>query len=69
MTTNQNTGDHVSAIEFEAIEFTEMPTSIVVDAVREYEKAQTALRTEAGSSHDLVWSSLAHQVVGHEVGL
>lgn len=58
----------VAAIEFDAIEFTETPTDIVVDAVREYEASQPELETEDLFSPDSAWSRLANQVVGHEVG-
>lgn len=62
------TEDRVEAIEFEAIEFTETPTDIVIEAVREYEESQPDLKTEDGFSADATWSFLAHQVVGQEVG-
>lgn len=58
----------VKAIEFDDIEFTETPTTVVVEAVREYEESQAKLKAENASSADTTWSFLAHQVVGHEVG-
>ncbi len=65
---NPQNQTEVAAIEFDAIEFTETPTDIVVEAVREYEASQPDLKTEDGFSADSAWSFLAHQVVGHEVG-
>lgn len=62
------TEPHVAAIEFDAIEFTETPTDVVVEAIREYEASQPDLKTEGGYSADSTWSFLAHQVVGREVG-
>lgn len=58
----------VAAIEFDAIEFTETPADIVVEAVREYEASQPELETEDLFSPHSAWSSSANQVVGHEVG-
>jgi hypothetical protein len=65
---NPQTQAQTKAIEFDAIEFTETPTTVVVEAIREYEESQADLKTEDGSSADSAWSFLAHQVVGHEVG-
>jgi hypothetical protein len=65
---NPQTQAQTNAIEFDAIEFTETPTTVVVEAIREYEESQADLKTEDGSSADSTWSFLAHQVVGHEVG-
>ena len=65
---NPQTEVKVDAIEFDAIEFTETPTDIVAEAIREYEESQPELRTLDGCSPDSAWSFLAHQVVGHEIG-
>ena len=65
---NPQTEAKVNAIDFDEIEFTETPTDIVVDAIREYEESQPVLKTEDAFSPDSAWSLLAHQVVGHEVG-
>lgn len=65
---NPETEVKVNAIEFDEIEFAETPTEIVVEAIREYEESQPALKTEDTFSPDTTWSLLAHQVVGHEVG-
>jgi hypothetical protein len=62
------TEPHVEAIEFDEIEFKEMPTDIVVEAVREYEDSRSDLKTEDEFSADSTWGFLAHQVVGHELG-
>jgi len=58
----------VQTIEFDAIEFTETPTDIVVEAIRDYEESKPDFKTEDEFSADSAWSFLAHQVVGHEVG-
>jgi len=65
---NRATAPQVEAIEFEAVEFIETPTDIVVEAIREYENSRPELKTEDAFSADSEWSFLAHQVVGHEVG-
>lgn len=65
---NAQTEVKVDAIEFEAIEFIETPTDIVVEAIREYEASQPEVETEDMFSPDSAWSRLANQVVGHEVG-
>jgi hypothetical protein len=65
---NPQTETKVDAIEFDEIEFTETPTAIVIEAIREYEESQPDLKTEDALSPDSAWSLLAHQVVGHEVG-
>lgn len=58
----------VDAIEFDAIEFTETPTDIVVEAIREYGASQPEFETEDVFSPDSAWGRLANQVVGHEDG-
>jgi hypothetical protein len=58
----------VAAIEVDAIEFTETPTDIVVEAIREYEASQPELEAEDIFSPDSAWGRLANQVVGQETG-
>jgi len=53
------------AIDIETVELTEEPTTIVIEAIREYEE-QRALLTSFGDSPDSDWSLIAHHVVGHE---
>lgn len=58
----------VAAIEFDAIEFTETDTDIVVEAIREYEASRPEFETEDVFSPDSAWGRLANQVVGQEDG-
>ena len=57
----------VVAIEFDAIEFNETRTDIVIEAIRDYEASQPEAEAEDSFSPDSAWSRLANQVVGHEI--
>lgn len=62
------TENQVATIEFDEIEFTETSTTIITDAIREYEESKSELIIEDDFSADSTWGFLSHQVVGHEVG-
>jgi hypothetical protein len=63
-----HTDTQVAAIKIDEIEFTETPTEVIAEAIREYQKSKSDLKTEDAFSADFTWGFLAHQVVGHEVG-
>lgn len=69
MTAKAHTDGQVEAIAFEAVAFTETPTTIVAEAIREYERSQPEFRTDEMVSPDSSWGFLSQQVVGHEMGL
>ena len=52
-------------IDIETVALTEEPTTLFIEAIREYEK-ETALLTAFDDSPDSDWNRLAYQVVGHE---
>ena len=59
---------HQTAIEFDEIEFIETPTSIVVEAIREYEESRSDLKPEVQVAAAWEWGFLANQIVGSEGG-
>ncbi len=53
------------AIDIETVELTEEPTTIVIEAIREYDR-ETAILTSFDDSPGSDWNLLANQVFGHE---
>ena len=53
----------MNGIAFEDIEFKESPTTIVEEAIHEYELTRHDLYPDEQAR---TWSLLAHQVIGHE---